>query len=162
VYRDSGPAHLTASALVLDATATKVLLTLHRKGGFWAQFGGHCEPGDPTLLAAAMREATEESGVDGLLAVSDEPVDLDRHALSSAFGPCAEHLDVRYAVVAPDGAAPVVSDESSDVAWFPVDALPHGAVDLDRLVGAAVAAVRRSAGQSSERPSSAVAETPSR
>jgi 8-oxo-dGTP pyrophosphatase MutT (NUDIX family) len=135
--RNCVPAHLTASAMVLDATASQVLLTLHRKGGFWAQVGGHCEPGDATLAGAALREAREESGIDDLRLVGDGPVDLDRHVLSSAFGTCGEHLDVRYAVVAPAGARPMVSDESSDVAWFPADELPHGCVDIKSLVARA-------------------------
>jgi 8-oxo-dGTP pyrophosphatase MutT (NUDIX family) len=141
IWKDGGPAHLTASAMVLDADGRRVLLTLHRKGGFWGQLGGHLEPGDPTLAAAALREATEESGIAGLRIVGTAPVDLDRHELSSAFGRCREHLDVRYAVVAPPGAEPVVSDESDDVAWFPAQELPPGAVDdLGRLVRAAQAA----------------------
>jgi 8-oxo-dGTP pyrophosphatase MutT (NUDIX family) len=141
--RDCVPAHLTASALILDDTASHVLLTLHRKGGFWAQTGGHCEPQDATLADAALREATEESGVGGLRLVGDGPVDLDRHVLSSAFGTCGEHLDVRYAVVAPAGARPTVSDESSDVAWFPVEALPDGCVDIDGLISRARGAILR-------------------
>jgi 8-oxo-dGTP pyrophosphatase MutT (NUDIX family) len=191
LLRTCVPAHLTASALVLDHTTERVLLTLHRKGGFWAQPGGHCEPQDETLAAAALREATEESGIAGLRLVGDAPVDLDRHALSTAFGTCGEHLDVRYAVVAPPGAEPVLSDESDDVAWFPAGAMPPGAVDdLAALVARAQAAVRSaqapgwsaaspvssvssvssvspvssvaSASASSERPSPAAAETPSR
>jgi 8-oxo-dGTP pyrophosphatase MutT (NUDIX family) len=128
------PAHLTASALVLDPTASHVLLTLHRKGEFWAQVGGHCEPADATVAGAALREAREESGIDDLRLVGAGPVDLDRHQLSSAFGSCGEHLDVRFAVVAPAGAVPAVSDESSDVAWFPFDDLPDGCVDIKSLV----------------------------
>jgi 8-oxo-dGTP pyrophosphatase MutT (NUDIX family) len=142
VWRSCLPAHLTASLLILDPGATRVLLTLHRKGGFWGQMGGHCEAGDTTLAGAALREGAEESGIDGLRLVGDGPVDLDRHALSSAFGRCGEHLDVRYAALAPAGAAPVVSDESHDVAWFPVDDLPGGSVaDIGRLVERARAAV---------------------
>jgi len=139
--RSCVPAHLTASALVLDATASHVLLTLHRKGGFWSQLGGHCEPSDGTLAGAALREAREESGIADVRLVDDLPVDLDRHALSSAFGSCGEHLDVRYAAVVPMGARPVVSEESHDVAWFPVDALPHGCVDINGLIARARAAV---------------------
>jgi 8-oxo-dGTP pyrophosphatase MutT (NUDIX family) len=163
LLRSRVPAHLTASALVLDHTGERVLLTLHRKGGFWGQLGGHCEPQDDTLAAAALREATEESGINGLRLLGDAPVDLDRHALSTAFGTCGEHLDVRYAVVAPPGAEPVVSEESDDVAWFPADELPGAAVaDLTRLVQRSQAALARSSTQSSERSSPAVADTPSR
>jgi 8-oxo-dGTP pyrophosphatase MutT (NUDIX family) len=166
MLRSCVPAHLTASALVLDHTGESVLLTLHRKGGFWGQLGGHCEPEDDTLAAAALREATEESGIAGLRLVGDGPVDLDRHALSTAFGTCGEHLDVRYAVVAPPGAEPVVSEESDDLTWFPAGDLPGAAVeDLARLVQRARAALARSSAQSaqsSERSSPAVADTPSR
>ena len=168
MLRSCVPAHLTASALVLDHTGEQVLLTLHRKGGFWGQLGGHCEPQDDTLAGAALREATEESGIDGLRLVGDAPVDLDRHALSTAFGTCGEHLDVRYAVMAPPGAEPVVSEESDDVAWFSVDQfsigdLPGAAVeDLARLVQRAQAALAQSSAQSSERSSPAACDTPSR
>ena len=57
------PGHLTASALVLDATGTRLLLCLHGKFRQWMQLGGHCEPGDRTLAAAAVREATETVAV---------------------------------------------------------------------------------------------------
>ena len=97
VWRSCVPSHLTASAMVLDSAGERVLLALHRKGGFWAQPGGHCEAADATLADAALREATEESGIDGLRLVGGGPVDLDRHQLSSAFGSCGEHLDVLLA-----------------------------------------------------------------
>ena len=177
------PTHLTASALVLDATGERVLLTHHRKGGFWAQLGGHVEETDRSLADAALREGREESGVEGLRLLGDRPVELDAHRLSSAFGRCGTHLDVRYAAVAPPGAEPVVSAESHDVRWFPVDALPPGAVaDIGRLVERARAVLAQSGGTSapppsdgspsalsdvsssasSRSPSSAVADTPSR
>lgn len=137
VRRSGPPAHLTASCLVLDPGGERTLLVHHARGGFWVQPGGHLEPGDATLRAAAAREAREELGLDGLH-VAAEPVQLDRHALSSAFGRCREHLDVRYLAVAPADAQPVVSDESHDVAWWPVDALPAGAVpDLVRALSLA-------------------------
>jgi hypothetical protein len=69
-------------------------------------------------------------------------VDLDRHQLSGAFGRCGEHLDVRFAAVAPAGAEPVTGVESLDVAWFPLDALPPASVaDIGRLVARARAAL---------------------
>ena len=44
--RECVPGHLTASALVLDATGERTLLTLHKRFHRWVQLGGHCEPGD--------------------------------------------------------------------------------------------------------------------
>jgi 8-oxo-dGTP pyrophosphatase MutT (NUDIX family) len=125
LWKQGPPAHLTASALVLNASLDKVLLTLHAKAGLWLQFGGHFEPGDDSVLAAASREAREESGMAGL-ELHPELVHLDRHALlAPGFGRCREHLDLRYVGVAPDDATHAVSEESLDVAWWPVDALPQ-------------------------------------
>lgn len=124
MWRGGPPAHLTASALVLDSSLDRVLLTLHAKAGVWLQFGGHFEAGDSSVLGAATREAREESGLADLQ-LHPELVHVDRHRLLAAgFGRCAEHLDLRYAGVAPDGATFAVSEESLDVAWWPLDGLP--------------------------------------
>lgn len=125
VAKAGPPPHLTASCLVLDAAGERALLTHHHRARQWFQFGGHLEVGDPSLWHAAAREAAEESGIPGLVPLP-QPVQLDRHVLDGDFGRCHEHLDVRYAAVAPEGAEPVVSGESLDVAWWPVDALPEG------------------------------------
>lgn len=110
--------HVTASALVIDPAGGRVLLTLHRKLQMWLQMGGHCEPGDPTLAAAALREATEESGIAGLILLPGGPVTLDRHAIPA---PCNWHLDVQYAALAPAEAVAAISDESLDLRWFPYE-----------------------------------------
>ena len=123
--RSCAPAHLTASALVLDAAAGRVLLVLHRKIERWIQPGGHAEPTDATLAGAALREATEESGIAGLR-IEPGILHLDRHPAPCRPGVVDEHFDVRYLVVAPPEREPAVSDESLDVRWFDHDALPDG------------------------------------
>ncbi|MFH8338502.1 NUDIX hydrolase [Streptomyces sp. AM6-12] len=110
--------HVTASALVIDPERGRVLLTLHRKLRMWLQMGGHCEPGDATVAAAALREATEESGMAGLTLLPGGPVRLDRHPIPS---PCHWHYDVQYAALAPAGAVAAISDESLDLRWFGYD-----------------------------------------
>ena len=125
MWKQGPPAHLTASALVFNSSLDKVLLTLHAKAGMWLQFGGHFEPADASVLAGATREAREESGIADLR-LHPELVHVDRHALLAAgFGRCSEHLDLRYAGVADDEDGYAVSHESIDVAWWPVDGLPH-------------------------------------
>ncbi|ALG84140.1 NUDIX hydrolase [Gordonia phthalatica] len=121
--------HLTASVIVFNAELTHVLLTLHPRVGKWLQLGGHCEPEDTTLQAAALREGLEESGLPSLT-MSTGPVQLHTHPITCSLGVPTRHLDVRFAAVADptsDGSLPeiVISDESTDLAWWPVDALPE-------------------------------------
>ena len=136
-----GPAqHLTTGAIVLSPSLDKVLLTLHAKAGMWLQFGGHFEPHDDTVLAAATRESREESGLPGLR-LDPRIVELHRHELlAPAFGRCAEHLDIRFAGVVEDDAAFAVSDESLDVAWWPADGMPP---ETDAELGPLVRAAQR-------------------
>ncbi|MEV5709387.1 NUDIX hydrolase [Actinoallomurus sp. NPDC052274] len=137
MFRECVPGHLTASAVVLDPPGERVLLTLHPKAGMWLQLGGHCEPHDATLAGAALREATEESGIDGLRLLS-EPLHLDRHRVWCHGG--SYHLDVQYVAVAPDGARERISEESADLRWFPLDGLPE---DTDEVVRRLVVHARR-------------------
>ncbi|MFF8535217.1 NUDIX hydrolase [Streptomyces sp. NPDC015532] len=126
MWKSCHAGHLTASALVIDPSRGRVLLTLHRKLRMWLQMGGHCEPGDSTLAEAALREATEESGIEGLTLLPGGPVTLDRHAIPA---PCHWHLDVQYAALAPADAVEVISDESLDLRWFAYDEVAEAADD---------------------------------
>jgi 8-oxo-dGTP pyrophosphatase MutT (NUDIX family) len=113
-------AHLTASTLICSPTADRVLLVHHTKLRRWLQTGGHIEPTDPTLTAAALREAREESGF-ARLQLLPGIAHLDRHEVPCGpVQPCY-HLDVRYLAVA-DPAQVAVGTETAH--WFDVGALP--------------------------------------
>lgn len=122
MFRECAPGHLTATTAVLSHDAERVLLTLHPKAGMWLPMGGHCERTDQTLADVALREATEESGIPGLRLLPG-PLALDRHRVW-CHPPHSWHLDVEYAAVAPPEAEAVISAESLDLRWFPVDGIP--------------------------------------
>ena len=129
--RDCMPGHLTASALVVDSSGKRGLLHLHRKLGRWLQLGGHCD-GDGNLPHPAWREAVEESGIVGLT-IDPRIVDVDIHKIPSHGDvPKHLHLDVRFIAHAPEGAVPVICDESDDLRWYRRDELRD--IDTDHSV----------------------------
>jgi len=133
--REHAPGHITASSLVLDEGGCHVLLTLHPRVGRWIQLGGHCEPSDETVVDAALREACEESGIPDLRI---DPVLLSAHThpITCSLGQPTRHLDLRFLVRARPDAHIVRSSESTDLRWWPVDALPPNAEKstIDQLV----------------------------
>lgn len=131
------PHHLTAGVLVISDDGSHVLMNHHRKANIWVAFGGHLEADDATLAGAALREATEESGLAGLT-LSAAPLQLSKHPVDfcSPRGR-VHHLDVRYAASVPAGTTPVVSDESHDIRWFDWDQVPTDEEEMHELIGLA-------------------------
>jgi 8-oxo-dGTP pyrophosphatase MutT (NUDIX family) len=125
-FRHCAPGHITASTLVLDDSGNRVLLTLHPRLGRWVQLGGHCEDTDGDIVAAALREATEESGVADLR-IAPDLVAVHVHPVTCSLGAPTRHLDLQFVARAPADAQIEVSDESVDLRWWPTDALPKGA-----------------------------------
>jgi 8-oxo-dGTP pyrophosphatase MutT (NUDIX family) len=137
--------HLTGSALVVSAGGDRVVLVHHRKLQRWLQPGGHADPSETTGEAVALREAREETGIEGLTLHprAPRPLDVDVHAIP-AFGaePAHAHLDLRYLVVAPDAAVVTHrAEETSDARWFGWDEL--AALGLDHGLVRALAKARR-------------------
>lgn len=128
------PDHLTAGALVLNHDGSQVLLNLHGKAQRWFAFGGHLEPEDDSVAEAALREAVEESGLPDLV-LDPVPVHLSLHEVDfcNPRG-TVRHLDVRFLARLGEASAPVVSEESLDIRWFPVDDLPTDEPDMVDLI----------------------------
>ncbi|TMR94298.1 NUDIX hydrolase [Nonomuraea basaltis] len=134
MLRECVPGHLTATTAVLSHDGSQVLLTLHPKAGMWLPMGGHCEVSDASLADAALREAWEESGISGLELLPG-PLALDKHVVW-CHPPISWHLDIEYAAVAAPGAEAVISEESLDLRWFPVDEIPELSDDATRRLAA--------------------------
>lgn len=128
--------HITASTLVVDATAEKVLLTLHPRFGRWLQLGGHCEATDVDILATALREATEESGIEDLR-LDPTLAAIHVHPVICSLGVPTRHLDLQFIATAAADAEIAISAESLDLRWWPIGDLPEGTdAGLVRLVDA--------------------------
>ena len=127
--RENEVAHLTASAWVMSPDRTKVLMAYHNLYDSWAWLGGHAD-GESDLLAVALREAEEESGVGVVRPVTDEILSIETlcvegHEKRGRYVPCHLHLNVTYLLEA-DPAQPlkVKPDENSAVAWIAVEDIP--------------------------------------
>ena len=109
------PGHLTGSAFVVDPVFGRALLMFHTKLQKWLQPGGHAD-GDTNLANVALREATEETGIEGLFVVVPA-IDVDIHRVDPPNEDAHLHLDVRFLVIAPPSAKPVGNHESQDLRW---------------------------------------------
>lgn len=135
LHRTCLSGHFTASAMIVNAEGDKVLLMHHTKLKRWLQPGGHVD-GDGDLASAALREASEETGLTDLTLVSPA-LDLDIHQIPERGSePAHDHLDVRFLVQAGPGATIAANHESTDMQWFGFDALDGLGLDagLHRLL----------------------------
>lgn len=120
--------HVTASAFIVNPATKQVLLLQHKALGTLLQPGGHVEPADKTILAAAEREVMEETGLDrsqlqlrSLYADNPQmPFDIDTHFIPEnpkKGEPGHYHHDFRYLFVTKERDVTIDPDESSGFAW---------------------------------------------
>ena len=116
------PGHVTASAFVLSPDGTSILLIEHSKLQRWLQPGGHMEPEDTSVLAAAQREVEEEVGLADLPSVLGNALfDVDVHEIPPRKGdPAHKHHDVRFLLRAPSLEV-VAGDDALAARWVPLD-----------------------------------------
>lgn len=122
-HRDCFPGHITSSAWIVSQESGAVLLTHHRKLGRWLQLGGHAD-GEVDVLASALREAEEESGLRDFRSLPEgavvEILDLDVHEIPAhGVEPRHEHFDIRFLLEVSDR-QPILhqESESKEVRWF--------------------------------------------
>ena len=121
--RDNPDAHFTASAWVVSPDRKQVLMAYHNLYGSWAWLGGHAD-GQQDLLAAAIREVQEESGLTEVRPVTPdifslEILTVDGHEKHGQYVSSHLHLNVSYLLEAdPDQHIRRKADENSAVGWF--------------------------------------------
>lgn len=124
--RENRIAHMTASAWVVNRARTKVLMVYHRIYDSWSWTGGHAD-GEEDLLAVALREVREETGVRHVRPVTEEIYSLeiltvDGHEKRGAYVPSHLHMNVTYLLEADEeDALRVCEAENSGVRWFALD-----------------------------------------
>lgn len=122
-YRTNLLAHMTASAWVVNPQRTRTLMVYHRLYDSWSWTGGHAD-GEEDLLAVALREVREETGVQSLFPVTEdiyslEVLTVDGHEKHGKFVPSHLHLNLTYLLEAEeDQPLRVCEAENSGVAWF--------------------------------------------
>lgn len=118
-HRDLLPGHVTGSAWVVNLDRSLVLLMHHRKHDQWFQPGGHAD-GEADIVAVALRETSEESGIDPehIRLVDGRIFDLDIHRIPAGLhSPEHEHIDVRFLVEIDEQLPVPGNDESHEVRW---------------------------------------------
>lgn len=119
-------AHMTASAWVINPEATKVLMVYHKLYDSWSWTGGHAD-GERDMLALAVREVQEETGVQNVRPVTEdiyslEVLTVDGHVKRGEYVSSHLHMNVTYLLMADEHETlHICEDENSGVAWFSLE-----------------------------------------
>ncbi|MBP9841101.1 MAG: NUDIX hydrolase [Simkaniaceae bacterium] len=127
--------HITASAWLLNREGTQALLMHHAKLGVWCQLGGHCD-GDSDPLRVALKEASEESGIQAIIPIKKGIFDIDIHLIPEYKGIKAHyHYDVRFILQVVSNEEIKINHEAKDLRWIGKrrDLLPTDALSVTRM-----------------------------
>ncbi len=113
--------HITGSCWLLNKDGSKALLLHHAKLNGWFQLGGHCD-GDPDVLAVALKEAQEESGILGIVPVHAHIFDIDVHLIPANSKEKEHyHYDIRFLLQVVSDEHVVQNRESKELRWIGKD-----------------------------------------
>ena len=116
---DSG--HITASSWLLNIKHTNALLLHHKKLNRWFQLGGHCD-GNPDVLAVAIKEAQEESGIISIAPISSAIFDIDVHLIPANSKEKEHyHYDIRFLLQVTGHEKVIQNEESNELRWISKD-----------------------------------------
>lgn len=124
--RSNLTAHVIADAWIVNPKRSHVVLHHHAANNLWTTPGGHCD-GSSDVLAAALREAEEESGLTALIPLCNSGIyDLNSGTIpprQKTWGlePAHIHFDVCFAFQAKSNAHLKISEESNALRWVPLD-----------------------------------------
>lgn len=127
--------HITGSAFVLNKDKTKALIMHHAKLNMWVQLGGHCD-GDSDVLNVAIKEAQEESGIQGIAAASPAIFDIDVHLIPANSKEKEHyHYDVRFLLHVTSDEEVIQNRESKELRWVgpELDKLPTDSLSVVRM-----------------------------
>jgi len=125
LLRDNEIAHITSSGFILNKSLDRALFIHHNIRNCWAWTGGHAD-GDSNLLDVALREATEETGVN-VTPISTKIASVDvltvtGHFKAGKYVNSHLHLSIAYLFTANEADLITIKpDENSKVEWFPID-----------------------------------------
>ena len=121
--RENEDAHFTASAWIVNAGRERALMVYHNIYDSWSWTGGHAD-GETDLLAVALKEAREETGLTQIRPVTEEIfsleiLDVAEHQKRGKTIPAHRHLNLTYLIEADENEPlRIKEDENSAVSWF--------------------------------------------
>lgn len=128
LLRDNTEIHMTASGFIMNSSLDKVLMVYHNIYQSVSWTGGHCD-GEDDLLAVAVREAKEETGIKECYPITSSMLSLDilpvrEHKKKDNLIPEHEHISAAFGLIASERQAlRIKEDENSDVRWMTIEEL---------------------------------------
>ncbi|MFT5873244.1 MAG: 8-oxo-dGTP pyrophosphatase MutT (NUDIX family) [Clostridium sp.] len=136
LLRENEIAHITSSGFIMNKSLDKTLMIHHNIRNTWAWTGGHVD-GDTDLLHVAIKEAKEETGINGVTALSKHIVSIDilpvhGHVRRNKYVSAHLHLSIAYILIASEKETLIVKeDENTDVSWFSLDKFTEDYFDVN-------------------------------